>query len=110
MDTFSGILFKMDTGDANCSAFTIFHVDNDLARANDGITELCYLIALRQIGIEIVLPIKHREPIDLRFDPEASPHRLFNRHFIDYRQHARHSGINQRNMFIRFCAERRTRA
>ena len=77
----------------------------DLALADDRLLVLADLIALRQIGIEIVLPVEHRLQIDLRLQPEPGAHRLAHAFGVDHRQHAGHRGVDQRDMRIRRAAE-----
>ena len=80
-------------------------VDDDFALAHHRRLVLADLIALRQIGIEIVLPVEHRFQIDLRLQPEPGAHRLAHAFGIDHRQHARHRGVDQRHVRIRRAAE-----
>src|SRR5262245_23586507 len=81
------------------------HVDRDYALADDRRLVLADLIALRQIGIEIVLAVEHRPQIDLGLEAEAGADRLAHAFLVDHRQHARHRGIDQRNVRIRRAAE-----
>ena len=52
------------------------HVDDDLALADDRVVELADLVALRQVGIEVVLAVEAREEVDLRLEAEAGADRL----------------------------------
>ncbi len=56
----AGILFEMQPLDADAHALAVRQVDDHLALAHDGRLVLADLIALRQIRIEIVLPVEHR--------------------------------------------------
>src|SRR5262249_47618024 len=67
------------------------------------------LIALRQVGIEIVLPVEHRFQIDLGLEAEPSAHRLLDAFRVDHRQHAGHRGVDQRHVRIGLAAKRRRR-
>ena len=62
---FTGILFQMQPRDADglCAAIGQFNINR--AFADDGMGVLADLITLRQIGIEVILPIKARPEIDL---------------------------------------------
>jgi hypothetical protein len=95
---FAGILLQMKPLDADADFLAFGQLDHDLAFAHDGRLVLADLISLRQIGVEIILPIEHGFPVDLRFQTEAGAHRLAHAFLIDHRQHARHRGIHQRNM------------
>ena len=70
-------------------------INLDLALAHDGEFELADLIALRQVGIEIVLAVKTRPFVDLRLEAEPCAHCLLNAFSVDDRQHARHRRIDQ---------------
>ena len=80
-------------------------VDHHLALAHDRRLVLADLIALRQVGIEIVLAVEHRLQIDPRLEPEAGAHRLRDAFLVDHRQHARHGGVDQRDMRVGLAAE-----
>ena len=100
MQALAGVLFQMNPGDLHRPTFAIRHIENDLSLAHDGIAELGNLVALRQIGIEIVFAVEDRIPIDLRLDAEPGPHRLFDGFFVDHRQHPRHRRIDQRDLRV----------
>ena len=61
----AGVLLEMDALDADLDGLAVGHVDRDLALAHDRRLVLADLIALRQVGIEIVLPVEHRFQVDL---------------------------------------------
>ena len=110
MERFAGVLFKVETLDPDLAAGAVLQIDGDLALANDRLFVLADLIALGQIGIEIILAVKNAEQIDLGVQAKAGLDRLFNTIFVDHGQHPGHGGINQRDMFIGACPERRRRA
>ena len=56
----AGVLLEMQALDADLHGLAIGHVDDDLALADDRRFVLADLIALRQIGIEIVLAVEDR--------------------------------------------------
>ena len=91
--------------DADGEALAVGEIDGDLALADDRLLVLADLIALRQVGIEIVLPVEHRLQIDLGLEPEPRAHRLPHAFGIDHRQHAGHRGIDQRHVRVRRAAE-----
>ena len=80
-------------------------IDHDLALADDRVLVLADLIALRQIGIEIVLAVEHRAMIDLRLEAEAGADRLRDAFLVDHRQHARHGRVDQRDLAVGLAAE-----
>ena len=104
------ILFQMQTLDAHREgigriAMRRLHIHLDLALADDGKIELRDLIALRQVGVEIVLPVEAGVFVDLRLQAEAGTHRLLDAFAVDHGQHAGHRGINQRDIAVRVRAK-----
>ena len=83
-------------------------VDDDLALADDRALVLADLIALRQVGIEVVLPVEDRALVDLRLEAEAGAHRLAHAFLVDHRQHAGHRRIDEADMWR--WARRRNRS
>ena len=71
------------------------------ALADDRRLGLADLVALRQVGIEIILPLEHRFEVDPGLETETRSHRLSHAFGIDDRQHARHGGIDQRDVRVR---------
>ena len=110
MDRLARILLQMQPLDPDNKGGAIVTLDLDLTLANDRVLELTDLIALRQVGIEIVLAVKPRPQIDLGIKTEASPHSLLDTVAIDHGQHAGHGRINQRDLLIRPCAKADRRA
>ena len=109
MEALAGILLKMKALDANLEGI-LLEIDDDDALADDGVLVLRNLVALRQIGIEVVLPVEHRMMIDLRLEAEACADRLRHALLIDDRKHARHRRVDEAHMAVRFAAESRRRA
>ena len=107
MDRLAGVLFQMNpldpdqTGDPLAIRFG-GKFDQHFTFTHDGVVKLTDLIALRQIGVEIVLAVKGRAKVDLRFQPKARPYGLFDAEFVDDRQHARHGGIDEGDVGIGF--------
>ena len=64
MDALAGVLFEMQPFDADRDAVAAFEVDCHRALADHRGFVLADLIALRQIGIEIILPVENRFEID----------------------------------------------
>src|ERR1700761_3005294 len=91
--------------DADGGAIAARQLDGDLALTDDRRLVLADLIALRRIRIKIVLAVEHRAQIDLRVEAEAAAHRLPDALLVNDRQHARHRGIDQRDMFVWRAAE-----
>ena len=102
MDRFAGVLLQMNALDTDALLSAIVQFDVQMAFAHDRVIELADLVTLRQIGVEIILAIKARPFVDLCIDGEARPHRLAHAFAVDYRQHARHRGIDQAHLRIGF--------
>ncbi len=114
MHQLARILLDMDTLDADHlgAAVRVLLVqhDLDLPLSHDRVIELTDLIALRQIGIEIILPVEARPFVDLRLDRHAGADRLANALAIGDRQHAGHGRIDQADLRVRLCPEGSRRA
>ena len=101
------VLLEMQPLDADRDALAAQQIDDDLALADDRILVLADLIALRQVGIEIVLPVEDRVEIDLRLQPEPGADGLRDAALVDHGQHAGHGGIDETHMAVRIAAELR---
>ena len=99
------VLLQMQPLDADDHALAAQEIDDDLALAHDRALILADLIALRQIGIEIVLAVEHRAQIDLRLQPEPGADRLRDALLVDHGKHAGHGGIDQAHMVVRLAAK-----
>ena len=84
--------------------------DLDLALADQRMVELADLIALRQIGVEVVLAVEARPGVDLRVERHAGAHRLADALAVRHRQHAGHRRVDQADLRVRLGAERGRRA
>src|SRR5690606_10166220 len=100
MQALAGVLLKMQAGDADLARLAVLEIDGDHALADDRLQILADLIALRQIGIEIILAIEHRIFVDLGFEAKAGPHRLLHRVSVDNRQHARHRRVDEGDLAV----------
>ncbi len=105
VQAFAGVLLQMQPLDADGDALAVFQIDDHLALAHHRLLVLADLIALRQVGIEIILAVEHRFQIDRRLQPEPRADRLLDAFFVDHRQHARHGGIDQRDVAVGRAAE-----
>ena len=105
MQALAGVLFEMQPLDADGDGLAVLEIDRHRALADHRRFVLADLIALRQIGIEIVLPVENRLEIDLRFQSQAGADRLPHAFLVDHRQHAGHGRIDQRDMAVRRAAE-----
>ncbi len=102
---FAGILLQMQPLDADGDGLATFEIDDHLALAHDRRFVLADLVALRQVGIKIILAVEHRFQIDLGVEPKPGADRLLDAFLVDHRQHARHGGVDQRYVAVGRAAE-----
>jgi hypothetical protein len=106
VDRLAGILLEVQALDANGDGLAgLRHVHQDLALPDDRALVLADLIALRQVRIEIVLPVEGALEIDLRLEAEAGADGLAHAFLVDHRQHAGHRRVDQGDVAVRFAAE-----
>src|SRR5580700_487947 len=96
----------MQALDADLDGMVWREVDLNLPLPHDRALVLGDLIALRQVGIEIVLAVESRAAVYLGLEAEAGAHRLSDAFAVDHGQHAGHRRIDQRNVRVRLAAER----
>ncbi len=104
------VLLDVDALDADAlgAALVLLVEKNlDLALAHQRMEQLADLIALRKVGVEIVLPVEAAPAIDLRVERHARAHRLADALAVRHRKHPRHRRIDQRHLRVRLGAERR---
>ncbi len=83
----------MGAGDTDDFLAAVFHDNSQLTFAHGGEVQLAHLIALGQVGIEVVLAIEYRALADLGIDSQAKAHGLGQSQFIQYRQGARQGQV-----------------
>ena len=105
VDRLAGVLLQMQPLDANLHRLAV-GLDFDHAFADNGVLVLADLVALRQIGIKVVLAVENRAIVDFGLQTEPSANGLRHAFLIDHGQHARHRRIHQRHMRIGFGPER----
>ena len=96
----AGVLLQMHALDADLDGGAVLHVEEDHALADDGVLILRDLVALRQVGIEVVLPVEDGIEVDLSLQPEAGADRLAHAFLVDDGEHARHGGVHQRDVAL----------
>ncbi len=110
VDRLAGVLLQVQPLDPHREAGAVVALHLDLALADDRVLVLADLIALRQVRIEVVLPVEAGPGVDLRLQAEAGAHRLLDADAVDHRQHARHGGVDQADLLVRPRAEAHRRA
>jgi hypothetical protein len=100
VDRLARVLFQMDALDPHQTGEALAHLDQHFSLADDRVVKLGNLIALRQIGVEIILAVKRRPEVDLGLEAKPREHRLFDAEIVDHRQHARHRGVDEGDVGI----------
>ena len=101
VDRLASVLFQVNPLNAHQTGHTGTHFDQHFTLAHDGMVQLGDLIALRQIGVEVILAVKGRAQVDRSLQPKAGPHGLFHAKLVDDRQHPRHRGIHEGHVRVR---------
>ncbi len=100
----AGILLDMEALDAHPlglgDSCLLVRVEHQRSLADDRMIELADLVALRQIRVEIILPVEPRSAVDDRTQRQPGPHRLPHALAIQYGQHPRHRRIDQRHIAV----------
>src|SRR3546814_2339606 len=60
VDRLAGVLLQVQALDADLAGLAVLEVEHDGPLADDGVKVLRDLIALRQVGVEVVLALEHR--------------------------------------------------
>src|SRR5215212_2233322 len=110
VDRLAGVLLQMQALDADPDGLALGQIDRHLALADDRAFVLANLVALRQVGIEIVLPVEHALQVDPRLQPQPGADGLSHAFLVDDRQHARHGGVHERDVAVRLAPESGRRA
>ncbi len=115
MNRLASILFQMEPLNAaresiGIAAMRGLDIHLDFAFTDNRVRELADLIALRQVGIEIILPVEAGIGVDLRLQAEAGTDSLLDAILVDHGQHAGHCRIDQRHIAVGVRTKRRGRA
>ena len=110
VDRLAGVLLQVQALDADLHHGAVVQLDLEEALTDDGVLELADLIALRQVGIEVVLAVEPRPRIDLGVQAQARLHRLLDAVSVDHRQHARKGRVHQAHLLVRSGAKAGGRA
>jgi hypothetical protein len=102
----AGILFEMQALDSDPNGMVRRELDLDLPLPYDRALVLGDLIALGQIGIEVILAVERRPPINLGLEAKAGTDRLSHAFAVDHGQHAGHRRIDERDVRVGLAAER----
>ena len=106
VDRLAGVLLEMQALDADRRCVSPSTSISTSPSPTIGLLVLADLVALRQVGIEVVLAVEDATQVDLRLEAEAGAHRLRDAVLVDHRQHAGHRRIDERDMAVGLAAER----
>ena len=101
MQGLAGILLQMRASDADGLDGAVIEHDVELAALHHGQFVLADLIALRQIGVEIILAREHRAARDFRPDAQTEFDRPAKGFGVQHRQHGRICQIDQVRLGVR---------
>src|SRR6185369_11058309 len=82
----------------------------DLTLADERVVELADLVALRQVGVEVIFPVEARPFVDLRAERQARANRLTDALAVGDREHAGHRGVDQADLCVGLRTESGGRA
>ncbi len=105
VNAFARVLLHMHPLDTHGDRLTAVEVHQHLALADDRVLVLGNLVALRQVRIEVVLPVKDGVMIDLRLQPQPGADRLLHAESVDHGQHAGHGRVDEADLAVRLRAE-----
>ena len=94
MYRFAGIFLQMRASQTDRFLLAIIKLDANITGANDRQLKLRNLIALGQVGIEVILARKHAATTNLGAGCQRELDRHRHRFAIEHRQHTRHPQIN----------------
>src|SRR5919198_1518885 len=83
----AGVLFKVRAGEPD-RLFAVRHVDPDLAALHDGDLVLADLVALRKVGVKIVLAREDRAAVDRAAHRGAEADCVLYGGAVEHRKHA----------------------
>ena len=107
----AGVLLDMDALDPDDLVFRdaglFICIDQQLPFTHDRMVQLADLIALRKIGIKVVLAIEPAVFVDLRLDCHAGTHGLADAFAVGNRKHAGHRSIDEADLRVGLGTESR---
>ncbi len=101
----AGVLFQVRAGDADAPRAAVFQGNVQIALADDGMVHLAGLVALGQVGVEVVLAREDVLRSDLGIDRQAELARHAHGFGIEHRQGAGHAEVDQAGLGVGLGAE-----
>ncbi|MNQ95074.1 hypothetical protein D3C85_1106170 [compost metagenome] len=102
----AGVFFQVRTGDAHALDRAVLQGDIQVALADDRQFHLADLVALGQVGVEVVLAGEHVVLADFGVNRQAEHHRHAHRFLVQHWQDAGHAQVDQAGLGVRFGTER----
>jgi len=113
MQALAGIFFQMGAGQVHYLVVSLalgrLNANRDRAMLDHRQLELADLVALGQIGIEVVFARKDRFAIDVGADGQTKTNGFLHGGLVHHRQGARHGDIDHGGLRIGFSAKSRAR-
>ena len=106
VERLAGVLLEVRAGQLD-DLLDVADLDAHRAPDDDRQLVLADLVALREVGIEVVLAGEDRARADLRADGEAEADRAFDGAAVQHRQHAGQREVDDAGLRVRRGAERR---
>ena len=110
MHRFTGIFFQMGAGDAHHFFVRLgiprqrLNLYRQCALSDHGQVKLADLIALGQVGVEVIFARKYRARRDVRTHRQAELDGAFHRPFVQHRQHAGQRDADRIRLRVGFSA------
>jgi hypothetical protein len=106
----AGVFLEVRAGYSDALLVTLSVRNEEFAVLDDGQLVLAYLVALRQVRIEVVLAGENRSRRNGRVDRQAELAGHAHDFLVEHRQHARVAEIDQASLGVRLGAVGRGRA
>ena len=101
----AGVLLQMEALNSHLLGFAVRKIEGDHPLAHHRVLELGNLVALRQVGVKIVLAVEHRALVDPGAERQPGSDRLPDTFAVDHRQHPGHRRIDQADVIVGGAAE-----
>ena len=101
VEQLAGVLLQVEPMDAH----GVPRRQGDAAPLGQGLVVLADLVALGQVGIEVVLACEHRPPPDFAAEGQRQPYGQIDRVLVRHRQRARIAETDRADEIVRFGAE-----
>ncbi len=107
VDRLAGVLLEVEPLDADALGRFALGLDVEVPLADDRVVQLADLVALRQVGVEIVLAVEAADAVDLGVEREPGADRLAHALAVQHGEHPRHGGVDQADLRVGGGAEAR---